>query len=296
MYRLAGGILIVTLAAGMVSARSECNNTNYDQTSSSKIGGSVSNSGVQFDWVSDFQRKNGIVYVWNYIKNSAQSAPLNFNWKKAGLKQEFVRPLPPGDTVCSQYPVGDLTEHDIDDDAPIVYGHNNSIQRAAVYGKAVVAAADTSRVTSKIFSSYVDEAGSKRDFEVSFSYDSDGRTVSEMIIAAPDDLYVGIADAGAYWSEATVQNLAEAAKLQKSDYGYQALPTFAANGAASGAFFADWAKQNAPAAIVRGTVHVINAGETSGRTVLTELVVFDELRKPITASYVAVPVTKAERQ
>lgn len=275
-------------------ARSECVTDNYDQMPPSKITGNVTNSGLQFEWASDFDRRNGTNYVWHYIKNAPESQPLNFNWKKTGLKQEFVRPLPPGETACAEYPVSDLSESDIDDDAPIVYGHNNRVQRAAIYGKKAVASADEHRYRSKLSSSYIDETGGKRDFEVSFFYDSDGDTVTEMGILAPDDLYVGIANVGSYWSEETIGSLAEAAKLQKADFDYQSLPVFASKEASSGAFFEDWVMVDEPATIVRGTVKDFGAGNTSGVTGLTELVVFDERRKPIASTFVALPVTKSE--
>ena len=294
MLRLMSGIALAALIAGAGAAQSKCATDDFDQTPPRKISGDVTNAGIHFEWASDFDQKNGINYVWHYIKNAPGSEPLNFNWKKAGLRQEFVRPLPAGETACTQYPVLDLTDNDIDDDAPIIYGHANQVQRAAIYAKETTTTASAQSYTSKMSSSYVDDFGEKRDFEVSFVYESDGETVSKLEIVAPEDLYIGIADVGSYWSKTTIENMFEAAKMQKMDFDFSALPSFASDRESSVAFFIDLENRDAPALIVRGTVQSSEAGHVSGAPELAEMVVFDEHRNPIASTFVSLPVTKAD--
>ncbi|UWU13238.1 hypothetical protein N2599_13905 [Rhizobium sullae] len=216
---------------------------------------------------------------------------MNFNWKKAGLRHQFVKPLPPGETACTQYPVAEL--NNIDDDAPITYGNNNTVQRASIYGKNDAGiAAGQQRYTSKISSSYSDESGVKRHFEVSFFFDSDGASVTKMGLAAPEDLYVAIANVGDYWSELTIDSLAGAAKQQKGEVNFQTLPAFAADKGDAGSFFADWEKIGSEAIIVKGSIQEFGAGKSSGTTGLTEMVIFDDQKQPIASTFVALPVTK----
>ncbi|MCW3782135.1 hypothetical protein [Defluviimonas salinarum] len=289
-------LTLATLIGGAGVARSECATDDYDQTPPRKISGDVTNAGMQFEWASDFDQKNGINYVWHYIKNAPGSEPLNFNWKKAGLRQEFVRPLPPGDTACTQYPVVDLNDNDIDDDAPIIYGHANRVQRAAIYAKETTTTASAKNYQSKLSSSYVDDFGEKRDFEVSFVYESDGETISKLEIIAPEDLYVGIANVESYWSNTTIENIFEAAKMQKMDFDFAALPSFASDRESTKAFFIDLENREALALIIRGTVQSSKAGKISGSPGFSEMVIFDQDRNPIASTFVALPVTKADLQ
>jgi len=277
------------------SALAGCKLSSFDTTAPNAIQGDVSKAGMQFRWASDFDIINGLSHVWHYVKNSEHSQALNFRWEKAGLRQEFVRPLPPGETICSQYPVIGLKATDVDDDAPIVFGGNNYVQRAAVYKKEQEKAEESQKFISKITSAYYDDEGVKRNLEVTYFYEIEGDVILNMEIIAPEGFYVGIANAGEFWSERTVSELERAAESQTRDFNFVPLPSFADSSEGARAFFAGWADYEQPGAIVQGSVFKIGKSVTDGTVGLTEMVIFDSERRPVASSRIAIPVTKVDQ-
>ncbi|MCV3241813.1 hypothetical protein [Mesorhizobium sp. ZC-5] len=205
----------------------ECSLENFDKTLPRAISSDVDSPDGNFTWSSDFDRKDGLSWVWNYIKNTHASSDLNVSWPKAGLEQSFVKPLPHGETFCAEYPVTGLEDNDIDDDAPITYGARNTKQRAAVYAKKETAELDSRRFISKISSAYRNDDGLVKPIEIEVSYAVKDGIIEEINILSQDNLYVSI---GAYqnvWSEATYDSLIGVAKSQDIDFIIEPLAKFA---------------------------------------------------------------------
>ncbi len=273
------------------SALASCLLEGFDSTPPRALSGDVSNSGSNFRWASDLDERDGRNYVWHYIQNIDKYGSLNFDWAKAGLRHEFARPLPPGEAACNLYPVVKIDANDIDDDAPIVYGNNNSVQRAAVFKKIQSGTEKAQKFTSKISSAYLDDEGVKQDLEVSFFYEVADGMVLSIGISAPNNYYVGIANAAHFWSENTIGDLAYAAKKNSVEFEFLPLPVFSDDTVDASSFFEGWASYDVPGAIFGGGIYEFSENSTDGSTELTEMVVFDSSRRPIASGLITIPVT-----
>lgn len=291
-------IIIFTILIYCISSESslaKCSLENFDKTLPRAIGRNVESSDGKFTWSSDFDRKDGLSWVWNYITNTHESLDLNLSWPKAGLHQSFVKPLPHGETFCAEYPIAGLEDDDIDDDAPITYGVRNTKQRAAVYAKKDTAGLESRRFSSKISSAYRDINGVIKPIEVIVSYVSKNSLIEEMNIFSQANLYVAIGGYESVWSEATSESLFGVAKSHNIDLAIEPIVKFA-KGDVPESFYTDVNDPNELAIIIKGTVKDFGIGQKILSSKRQQLVIFDEEQNPILSSYATLPVTASVPQ
>jgi hypothetical protein len=141
-----------------------CDISTYDQSPPSAIKSSVNKGNVQFEWATDVDTTGGYNWIWHYVKNTHDRG-LGYKWPKADLRHALGSPLEPGQVDCNRYFV--MVPAVPDDDAPIMYGTNDSVQRAAVFAptKSDVGAASPS-TGSIIETSYRNAAGAIENVRV----------------------------------------------------------------------------------------------------------------------------------
>lgn len=285
-------VVMVLAALGTQPARAHCELESFDQGSPPALVGEVETLEEEFVWASDYDERDGIAWVWNYLKNTHKTKPLAAEWLKANINISYANPLPPNYAYCNKYPVLGLTPDDIDDDAPINYGNANRVQRAAVYRRKVAEGARNTTYISEISSAYVDNDGEIKDVEVSVFYTLKGNDVVDIGILAPEDVYIGIAKADEIWSPSTFDSL----NLASNEYGAQAaVKSWNAFGSPDNnaiTSISPGIELSDVAAFTMGTVKGWGYGEISTEQKVTEVILFDDNKKPILTGLITLPVTK----
>jgi len=165
-------IVLFSLLFGS-SAFADCDISSYDRTPPARISGKVDNGTVQFQWATDVDTSDGRNWIWHYITNTYDRG-LGYRWPKAELRRALGSPLEPGQTDCNRYFVlGTATP---DDSAPITYGTNDTIQRAAVFADKTTA--DVKSTSSVIETSYRGPSGAVENVRVAVST-IEGKTIQD---------------------------------------------------------------------------------------------------------------------
>jgi hypothetical protein len=138
-------------------AAASCNIDGYDQAWPRAFRDEVDNQFARFEWASDLDPHTGRPRVWNFVWNKGSEA-LGVDWPKAGIKVPLLNPLPAGHVFCHKYYVSATSE---DTDAPIAYGTNRQVQRAAVFAenRTTGAAPSAFSTTSQFETTYMNEKG-----------------------------------------------------------------------------------------------------------------------------------------
>ncbi len=153
--------LVVVICFLFGSPALACDISNYDRTPPSRISGKVDNGIVQFQWSTDVDTVDGRNWIWHYIQNTHDRG-LGYKWPKAELRRALGSPLEPGKTDCNQYFVTGPTSPD--DNAPIIYGTNDTSQRAVVFAETKTA--EVRSTSSVIETSFRGSSGSIEDVRV----------------------------------------------------------------------------------------------------------------------------------
>jgi hypothetical protein len=146
------------------SAFAECDTSKYDQTPPAAITDQVNDGDVRFKWATDVDVSGGRNWVWHYVANNGNHG-LGYKWPKAELRHVLGSPLEPGKTDCRKYFVTGPAAPD--DNAPITYGTNDTVQRAAIFAETKVA--ETQSTGSVIDTSYRTPSGAVEPVQVSIS-------------------------------------------------------------------------------------------------------------------------------
>lgn len=153
-------LVIATCFLGS-SAFADCDTAKYDQTPPAKIIDKVNNGTVLFEWASDIDTSGDRSWIWHYVRNM-NSRGLGYKWPKADLRRALGSPLEPGNTDCNRFYVTGPTA--VDDNAPITFGTNDSIQRAAIFAEPKASAAQSTG--SVIETSYRTSSGTVENVRV----------------------------------------------------------------------------------------------------------------------------------
>jgi hypothetical protein len=166
-----------------VPALADCDLSTYDRSPPRTINSRVDNGTVRFEWSSDLDTVDGRNWIWHYVKNLHSDRGLGYKWPKAELRRSLGSPLQPGKTDCNRYFV--TTQTAPDDNAPITYGTNEGVQRAAVYSDAKISVGDAtgsgaglvpsapSVSGSLIETSYKTDAGASENVRITVSSGQD---------------------------------------------------------------------------------------------------------------------------
>jgi hypothetical protein len=159
--------LLLSVALG-APAQADCDIGKFDQSAPDAIRSKVNTGVVQFEWATDVDTVNGYEWIWHYIKNTHPDRGLSYRWPKADLRRALGSPLEAGSTDCNRYFVAVPTAPD--GEAPITYGTNESVQRAAVFAPSKNAAAASPQpppsTGSIIETSYRNAAGGTENVRV----------------------------------------------------------------------------------------------------------------------------------
>ncbi|WP_213287570.1 hypothetical protein [Bradyrhizobium sp. sGM-13] len=153
------------------SALAKCDISKFDNSPPIKIIDKVNNGTVYFEWSSDVDVDKDRSWVWHYIRNVGDRG-LGYKWPKAALRRALGNPLEPGDIDCNRYLVTGATA--VDDNAPITFGTNETVQRAAVFAETKSSSAQSS--SSIIETSYRTSSGATVDVRIGVHtgrYDND---------------------------------------------------------------------------------------------------------------------------
>jgi hypothetical protein len=140
-------------------ALADCDLSTYDRSFPKTINSEVDNGIVRFEWSTDVDTVDGRNWIWHYVRNLHPDRGLGYKWPKADLRRSLGSPLQPGKTDCNRYFV--TTAVAPDDNAPITFGTNDSVQRAAVYSEPKITVGDASgSSTAPILSNVASASGS----------------------------------------------------------------------------------------------------------------------------------------
>jgi hypothetical protein len=214
------------------AASAGCDLSGYDQTSPTKVHDDVDNQFARFEWASDVDVMPDQLRVWHYILNKGTRG-LGAIWEKAEIRIPITRPLPPGEAFCNRFFADAVLKH-ADTNAPIKYGTNSQVQRAAVYLPVDAQNDDKTRevlkppkrsggetsdfqrsgaIGSHIDTSYADDNGKVVDVKVELTSAPSPKGMYLFLYRSPG-LIVGISGFSTALSQAQVDALTNTAKGQ----------------------------------------------------------------------------------
>jgi len=271
-------------------ADAHCSFEKFDTTLPRAITGTVYGIDGNFVWASDLDRVDGRNWVWNYINNISKDRALNALWKKANIRIDFSLPLAPGSAYCNKYMVNKIEDNDIDDQAPILYGAQNTEQRASIFSEKKKEAAVDSRITSGIETVVLQPNGEAKELHVYVSYEVLDGAIEYFTIDAPSDVYVAIPIVDKVWTEKNNTMLATLAKNESSDAGFYMFSEFSAGWKAAPYYSGLGGIGYESGILVKGSLKGISlAGRVTGN-IAAEIIVFDAERNPAAAGFVTIPV------
>ncbi|TPK53803.1 MULTISPECIES: hypothetical protein [unclassified Mesorhizobium] len=268
----------------------KCMLDGFDKGLPPAIGDEVDGGDGKFVWGSDLDRIDGRNRVWNFIRNTGQS-PLNAMWRKADIRIDYAKPLPPGEVYCNRYWVKEILDSDIDDDAPIIYGNHNTSQRATVFRKVETAQESDGYFESAIDTAYAEANGVVREVHVGFSYQVENNRITAMNLDAPSDVYVSIPGIGSSWSSDTLARFIQAAKENGAEFTSGKFTDFSPSWSDSLYFSGDPALK-LPGYFTKGSIKNFDINSMASGSVNGPMILFDSERKPIASGSVTIPVIK----
>lgn len=284
------GIAFLATIAFPTMSVSKCMLDGFDKALPAAIGDEVDSGDGKFVWGSDLDRINGRNRVWNFIRNTGQG-PLNAMWRKADIRIDYAKPLPPGEAYCNRYWVKEISDNDIDDDAPIIYGNHNTSQRATVFRKLETAQESDGYFESAIDTAYADASGGVRELHVGFSYRVEGNRITNMSLDAPADVYVSIPEISSSWSSDTLATFIQAAKENGSEFTTGNFTDFSPSWSKSLYFSGDPALK-LPGYFTKGPIKNFGITSMISGSVDGPMILFDSERRPIASGSVTIPVIK----
>ncbi|MCF3639323.1 hypothetical protein LXM94_05015 [Rhizobium sp. TRM95111] len=274
-----------------------CDTTKFDATPPSAIVGHVNSGSAEFTWASDVDKSTSVSWVWNYILNSHKSSHINVSWPKANIKIPIASPLSPGGIYCNTYPISNTSESEIDDDAPLIYGANNTVQNTAVYKKAEVEKSEINRNRSSITTSYTRNG---QTITVSFyaNYDvSEGGYISNFELISDSGYYGVVQNISEIWSHEAIDEISSRNTNQIGEFYFIGNEKFGIGDN----YLEDWAgwlkespisKKNETSLVVYGkAIDNIN-GKISIENAQRDVIILDSNNKPVTTGTITLPVLK----
>jgi hypothetical protein len=120
-------VIVTALSASPAIA---CDISRYDRSPPAAIIDKVNDATFNFEWATDVDTSDGRNWIWHYVKNLRDHG-FGYRWPKADLRRALGSPLEAGKIDCRRYFVSGTPA--LDDNAPLTYGTNETVQRAVVF-------------------------------------------------------------------------------------------------------------------------------------------------------------------